>query len=122
VQFAFADSSITPGDITDYNNATTGAAPLGGTPIMFLMFVLPVAIAYNPIYGRNTSTSTNYTFRINPTFSAATTQIGGVNVGGLRLTRNLTCAIFNGQITNWNHADLQTAVVPERSRRPATGI
>ncbi|PKP94114.1 MAG: hypothetical protein CVT77_03295 [Alphaproteobacteria bacterium HGW-Alphaproteobacteria-16] len=109
VQFAFADSSITAGDITDYNNATTGAATLGVTPIMFPKYVLPVAIAYNPIYGRNTTTSTDYTFRVNPAFSAATTQIGGVNVGGLRLTRDLYCGILNGQITNWNHPDLQTA-------------
>lgn len=102
IQFAFADSSITASDRATYitnNSATAGA------PIMFPLYALPVAIAYNPVYGTN-STGNPMRFR-----SPATTPraINGVTVGGMKLTPELYCGIFNGQIKNWNDARFKAA-------------
>lgn len=108
VQYAFADSSATNGDLTTYTGGTglTGASFVaGGAPIMFPKFVLPVAIAYAQAYGRNTATSTDYRFNINATSGGgAPRTIRGNAVGGLRLSRTTLCGIFNGTILNFNNA------------------
>ncbi|WCM28027.1 substrate-binding domain-containing protein [Sphingomonas sp. QA11] len=93
VQFAFADSSITLSDLNTYN---TNVKPTAGAGIMFPKYILPVAIAYNPVYGQNAS-GVDMRFRVN--FPQA---INSVTAGGLRLTRELYCGIFNGDITNFN--------------------
>ncbi|MBB4099258.1 substrate-binding domain-containing protein [Sphingomonas kyeonggiensis] len=99
VQFAFADSSVTDGDLTSY---TSGAAQTnGGAPIMFPKFVLPIAIAYSPNYGRKTvgGVTTDYFFNLsNPQ------TILGTNAGGLRLSQSTLCGVFNGTIVNFNNA------------------
>ncbi|RIA46324.1 periplasmic binding family protein [Hephaestia caeni] len=104
VQYAFSESPTSASEITQYN-ANVGA--YGLRPIQVPKFVLPVAIAYNPHYA--TVGGTQLRFQVNSTFPASTTQINGVNVGGLRLPRAVYCNIFNGTLTNWNAAALQTA-------------
>ena len=99
IQFAFADSSVTDGDLTSY---TGGAAQTnGGAPIMFPKFVLPVAIAYSPTYGRKTvgGVNTDYAFNLsNPQ------SILGTAAGGLRMSQSTLCGVFNGTIVNFNNA------------------
>ncbi|MBV2150041.1 substrate-binding domain-containing protein [Sphingobium sp. AS12] len=106
VQYAFSESGTSASELTQYN---TNVGSYGLKPIQVPKFVLPIALAYNPVYARNTATSTDYRFRVNPAFAAATTQINGVNVGGLRMTRPIVCGIFNGTITNWNDTALTNA-------------
>jgi len=99
IQFAFADSSVTDGDLTSY---TSGAAQTnGGAPIMFPKFVLPVAVAYSPNYGTKTvgGVVTNYNFAV-----ANPQAILGNNAGGLRLSQSTLCGVFNGTIVNFNNA------------------
>jgi len=104
VQFAFSESSTSASELTQYN---TNVGPYGLKPIQVPKFVLPVAIAYNPVYA--TQGGNQYRFQVNSSFPASTTQINGTPVGGLRLPRPAYCGIFNGTITNWNNATLQTA-------------
>lgn len=100
VQFAFADSTASQSDLTTYN---TNAAPTAGAPIMFPMYVLPVAIAYNPVYGKNAN-GQDMRFNVqNPQ------SINGVVAGGLRMSRSLYCGVFNGEVKNFNHSAFTTA-------------
>lgn len=105
VQFAFSEAPATSSDLTAYT--TNGGPAIGGALIQIPKYVLPVALAYNPVYGRQGTT--DYRFRVNSAFSSATTAINGVNVGGLRLSRDLYCKVFNGVINNFNHGDFTTA-------------
>lgn len=105
VQFAFGDSTITAGDLNIYingNSATPAAASaqtIGGAPVMFPKYVLPVAIAYSPVYGRNQTLAKDYTFNIQfPQF------ILGTAAGGLRMSQSTYCKVFNGQVKNFNDA------------------
>lgn len=93
VQFAFADSSIQPTDLTAYNT-TNNVDSVGGAAIMIPKFVLPVAIAYNPLYGEQTVGATVNKFYFNVQ--------GATDQGGLNLGRPVYCRIFNGDIKNWN--------------------
>ncbi|MBV2150042.1 substrate-binding domain-containing protein [Sphingobium sp. AS12] len=104
VQFAFSETGTSANELSQYN---MNVGSYGLKPIQVPKFVLPVALAYNPVYA--TQDGNQYRFRVNPAFAASTTQINGVNVGGLRLPRAAYCGIFNGTITNWNNAVLQTA-------------
>lgn len=93
VQFAFADSSITDGDLTEYDSA---ARPVAGAPVFFPLFVLPVAIAYNPVYGVNAS---GQEMRFDVQFPQS---VDGEVIGGLRMTRQTYCKVFNGETKNFN--------------------
>lgn len=95
VQFAFSEGGASPSDIQAYKNTSTGAVTVGGAPIQFPKYVLPVAIVYNPIYA--TQGATNYRFNV-----TSPQMINGVNAGGLRLSRELYCKVFNGAVVNWN--------------------
>ena len=110
VQFAFSDTPISPADLSGYQNGGSdptsgnyaGAAASAGPAIQLPLFVLPIAIAYNPQYGVNASGkplffNTQYTTSLN----------GETPVGAIRLTRQLYCSIFNGDITNWNDPAIQ---------------
>ncbi len=103
VQYAFSEGPISTTDLTTYN---TNAAPTAGAPIQVPFYVVPVALAYSPKYGVDTSTSTDLNFNVKVPVKATINGVTTV-VGGLRLNRDLYCRIFNGQITNWNHADIQ---------------
>lgn len=100
IDFAFSDAPASGGDLTAYD---AGAAQRGaGAAIQIPLYVLPVAIAYNPVYGvRRLRTGTQeLRFAVNPQF--VTKDADGNPTGGLRLTQNLYCKIFNGYVTNFN--------------------
>lgn len=100
IQFAFADSSVTDGDLNTYTN---GAAQTnGGAPIMFPKFVLPVAIAYSPTYGHNDTSGVDYSFNI--LFPQLILNNAASAGGGLRMSQATYCGVFNGSITNFNDA------------------
>lgn len=109
VQFAISDSPVSPSEINDYNNggssATTGtfpgAAATAGAPVQFPLFVLPVAVVYNPVYGVNGASAPMV-------FNAQwTTSFNGVSLNALRLSRVAYCGIFNGYYKNWNASIFQ---------------
>lgn len=68
--------------------------------IQIPLYVLPVAVAYNPTYAYLDADHTK-TLKFNVTGLAATTANGG-----LRLSKVAYCKIFNGYITNWNAAEI----------------
>lgn len=102
-QFTFSDSPIGASDLSTYN--TTAAANKLGAAIQIPLFVLPVAVAYNPVYGHNTTTGADYKFNVKSTF--VTKDAAGNPTGGLRLNKTDYCKIFNGEITNWNNSALR---------------
>jgi phosphate transport system substrate-binding protein len=102
-QYVFTDSPISLSDQTAFRTAS--AANSLGAPIQIPLFVLPVAVAYDAIYGRNTATNVDYKYNVKSTF--VTKDAGGNATGGLRLNKSDYCKIFNGEITNWNDAALK---------------
>ena len=95
VQFAFGDSSITVGDLNAY---TAGQADdVAGPAVQFPKFVLPVAVAYNPVYGTNAA---GQAMRFN---ILSPLSINGTVAGGMRVSRDLYCRMFNGQVINFNN-------------------
>jgi hypothetical protein len=110
LQYAFSDTPIAPADLTEYNNGGTdsvtgtfpGAASSAGAAVSFPLFVLPIAVAYNTVYGKNAS-GANMTF--NAQFDAA---FNGTTYKSIRLNRQAYCGIFNGAIKNWNDPILTT--------------
>lgn len=99
IQFAFSDSPIVASDISTYN---TKALPTAGAPIQIPMYVLPVAVAYSPVYGKiKDGAGAVHDLELQIKFPHAD------GTGGLRMKRATYCAIFNGTITNWNSAALQ---------------
>jgi phosphate transport system substrate-binding protein len=111
--FAGSETAFGAADVTAYNNGgtdpTTGItlgappaqfptpAPLYGPMIQVPLLIAPVTLAYSAEYGRfraNDGTIHHYYFHIH------TPRADGS--GGLHLTAAIYCAIFNGQVTNWN--------------------
>jgi len=71
--------------------------PLYGNLIQFPMIIAPLAIAYDAVYKkvrRANGSVTSYHFNIH--------KKNADGSGGLVLDAATYCAIFNGQITNWN--------------------
>jgi len=100
VQFAFSDAPATASDLAAYDSNANNTTNRAGAPIQFPLYVLPVALAYNPVYGRFISPtkgliSLSYRVRF-PTRNGATIT------GGLPLSKAAYCGIFNGTITNFN--------------------
>jgi hypothetical protein len=104
VQFAFSEAPATISDITSYNANANNATNKAGAAVQLPFFVVPIAFAYNPVYGvkQTGSGPINLTFRI-----TVPASINGVVSGGLRLSRSDYCKIFNGEITNWNDPALK---------------
>ncbi|WP_373475815.1 substrate-binding domain-containing protein [Sphingorhabdus sp.] len=100
-QFAFSEAVTSVSDLAAYNagagNATNGA----GAAIQVPFYVIPIAFAYNPVYGKNGAADMTFNVKV-------PASINGVVSGGLRLNRSAYCKIFNGEITNWNDAALKT--------------
>lgn len=106
IQYAFSDSAIIQANLDTYN---ASAAPNGvGPAIQVPFYVLPIALAYSPIYGvKNTgSGNVNLAFNVKSTFLQK--DGAGNVVGGLRLKKSTYCAIMNGTIKNWNDAAIKT--------------
>lgn len=98
VQYAFSESPVTS---TEYNTTyQANAATPAGAGIQLPLFVVPVSFAYNNQYGVNGAAP--LTFRVK-----TVVKINGVDAGGLKLDKAAYCKIWNGQITNWNNADLK---------------
>ena len=97
LHFAMSDSGLTNTDLDTYN-ATGNAADHAGPAITFPLYVVPVAIAYAPIYGTNAAGNAMV-------FNAR--GKGMNNTFALVLTKSVYCGIFNGTITNWNDPAIQ---------------
>ena len=97
--FSDAEASATS-DIAPFNSAHSTA----GAFIQIPLYVVPVALAYEPVYAKNPITKNNFTFNV-----ANPVTVGNQTVGGLRLTKAAYCGIFNGYITNWNDSAIAEA-------------
>jgi ABC-type phosphate transport system substrate-binding protein len=113
--FIFTDSAISAGNISTYN--TNASTKKSGALIQVPFYVLPIAVAYNPVYGRKVSTSTDLKFNVGtPAFGYDGTTVAG----GLRMTKAVYCSIFNGYITNWNNARIQALNVVTVGKKVGT--
>jgi hypothetical protein len=102
LQFAFSETPLGTADIASYN---VNAQPLGaGPPIAVPFFVIPISLAYNPVYGR-LATGGPLLFRLKAGFAKVDPL--GNPVGGLRLSKSAYCRIMNGEIVNWNDPQLK---------------
>jgi len=103
VQFAFSDAPVSTGDLSTYASTANNSTNAAGPAIQVPFFVFPVALAYNARYGiKNTGGGPlDLTFNLK---YPITVTLGGVPtvIGGLRLSREAYCKIFNGEITNFN--------------------
>ncbi len=103
--YSMSDSSVAD-RLSAYNS---GRGVQGGALIQIPLYVLPVAIAYNPVYGikvtdaANPTTTTVATYKFNV---ASPQSVYNTLSGGLRLNKAAYCGIFNGTITNFNDAAL----------------
>lgn len=102
LQFAFSDSPLPKTEADEY---TTKAFPTAGAAIQFPLYVLPIAFAYNPVYGKKTTGSGTVDLTFNVKVPG---KINNQVAGGLKLSADAYCKIFNGEITNWNDAALKT--------------
>ncbi len=105
LQFAFSEAPATVSDITAYNAAANNATNKAGAAIQVPFYVIPIAIAYNPVYGVKTTPGGPVQLSFNAKFPQS---INGVVSGGIRLNKAAYCGIFNGTITNWNDPALRT--------------
>jgi ABC-type phosphate transport system substrate-binding protein len=101
------DTTDTPSTLSPTSPTTSptyaNPTPLYGAFIQFPISIDAVAIAYSPIYkvvnNSLTGVNTYYSFNLH------THNADGS--GGLKLDIPTVCAIFNGQITNWNDPALK---------------
>jgi len=123
--YSLSDAPIDSGEVGTFTGNTKG-----GAPIQFPLFVIPVSLAYNPVYGLKfadataattptTSTPTaTYQFKVAQPVSlvigTASTTNPAVPAGGLRLSKKVYCRIFNGYITNWNSPEITALNVPAK--------
>ncbi len=94
--YSMSDSSVSD-RLSAYN---AGRGVQGGPLIQIPLYVLPVALAYNPVYGIKYSGGAPVaTYK----FNVATPQsVYNTLSGGMRLSKAAYCGIFNGTITNFN--------------------
>lgn len=111
VQYSLSETPARVSDITDYNADNTELATVNGVAntdidnsalaaagpaIQIPLYVVPISFAYAPSYGVNAIGQTmNFNVKV-------PVVVNAVNSGGLRMKKATYCAIFNGQITNWN--------------------
>jgi hypothetical protein len=117
VQFAFSETPASASDITAYNANANSVTNKAGPAVQVPFFVIPIALAYNPVYGYKNpvfdgttglvvSSDAEYAFNVKSTFVAK--DRFGNPIGGLRLSKEAYCKIFNGLITNFNDPLLKT--------------
>ena len=104
IQYAFSDSAISSTNLSDYAANVPASA---GAAIQIPFYVLPIAIAYAPVYGKKDTGSgfQNLSFNVKSTFVVK--DGAGNPTGGLRMKKTTYCAIMNGTITNWNDPALK---------------
>jgi len=122
VHFAMSDSPITGPlagtELAAFNTAS--ATKKAGAAIQFPLYVLPVAIAYSPIYGKKVAENIDLKFNVAKPVVAGSVA-SPVLLGGLRLTKAAYCGIFNGHITNWNDSKIEAAnVTTDAKNKPIT--
>ena len=127
IQFGMSTTSLVSNDVDVYNNGGTEtqgknsitiAAPNAyqcnsgsknpypnplqcyGPLVQFPFAITPIVFAYNSVYKKviNNGVETDYHFNVQ--------YERGDGSGGLHLSPGSYCAIFNGQITNWNDSRL----------------
>ncbi|MEO0030986.1 MAG: hypothetical protein RIS94_744 [Pseudomonadota bacterium] len=112
--FVMSDSPVAAADFTTFaNKAANTAGKNAGAAIQIPLYVLPVAFAYNPVYGHKTTENVDLTFNV-----GTPVTVNGVVSGGMRLSKKVYCGIFNGYITNWNDAAitaLNTKIVAKKT-------
>lgn len=120
INYALSETALGTNDVNVYNNggtipgsnpAVTVVAP-GATPgtgqyanpaynrgalIQFPILIAPVAIGYDPIYKKVRAADNSVT-----TYELRNRWERDDQSGGIRLDQNLVCAIFNGDVDNWN--------------------
>lgn len=110
VQFAFSDTPASASDLSAYASNANSATNKAGAAIQFPLYVLPVALAYNPRYGvKNDGVNPAVDLNFNLKASFIQKDAAGNPIGGLRLTRAAYCKIFNGEITNFNDPALKVS-------------
>jgi len=110
--FVLSDAPLAESELNTFNSESGGsdanAAAVNkkkaGAAIQFPLYVLPVAVAYNPVYGHKVTENVDLKFNVKSPVS-----VDGTEVGGLRLTKAAYCGIFNGYITNWNDPKIMAA-------------
>ena len=111
--FIMTDSAMSTSDLSTYN--TNAATKGSGATIQVPLYVLPVAVAYNPVYGRKVSEGVDLKFNVGtPVLGYDGTTVAG----GLRMTKQVYCSIFNGYITNWNDARITAINLKTVSKKP----
>jgi hypothetical protein len=100
--YALSDSPL---DVTDSTQILATNHADAKAMIQIPLYVLPVAVAYNPIYAYKSADHTK-ALSFDVTGLASSTVAGATTTanGGLRLSKVAYCNIFNGYITNWNDA------------------
>ncbi|WP_225206566.1 substrate-binding domain-containing protein [Novosphingobium huizhouense] len=120
--FVMSDSPISSGNLSSFNTAS--ATKKAGAAIQFPLYVLPVALIYNPVYGAKVDASGNpvldasgnpiqYKFNVGQPVT-----FNGIATGGLRMSKKLYCSVFNGYVTNFNDplfTALNTKVVNKKT-------
>lgn len=103
-QFAFTEGPISKSDQDAY--VVSAAANKLGNAIQIPVYALPIAVAYSPVYGRDTVAGRDLKFNVKSTYVQKDAALNPI--GGLRLNRSDYCEIFNGVITDWTDAKLKT--------------
>lgn len=104
IQYAFSDSAISSSNLTDYG---TNVPANAGAAIQIPFYVLPIAIAYSPVYGRKNTGSGIVNLSLNVKTAFVVKDGAGQPTGGLRMKKTTYCGIMNGSITNWNDPALK---------------
>ena len=107
IQYAFSDSAISSTDLSNYAANANNSTNLAGPAIQIPFYVLPIALAYSPVYGRTDTGAGPVDLAFNLKAGFAVLDGTGQPTGGLRLKKTTYCAIMNGTITNWNNAAIQ---------------
>ncbi len=115
VQYALSESPLSAGEVSKYDSGGTlngvvmGPPPalypaprtFGGALVQVPVAIVPVALAYDPVYKKVNTAGTLTSYRFN--------VVNGVRAnGGLRLDAATYCKIVNGVITDWNDAAITT--------------
>lgn len=110
LHFAFTDSPLLPSEVSTWNTNRGGASSTekAGKLIQFPLYVLPVALAYRPVYGYKGTTPLTLNVK---------------DPNGLRLSKQAYCGILNGNIKNWNNAFiLDTNTVSVAAKGAVAGV
>lgn len=120
IQYAFSEGPATAANLTTYSGAPVAAG--AGAAIQVPFYVVPITIAYAPVYGKRDTGSgvVNLALNVKSTFIAK--DGAGLPVGGLRMKKTTYCGIMNGTITNWNDAALTADNGGQSLRDPADDL